>query len=343
MAFLMPAILLLIYGYAISFDVENITTVVCDMDKSSDSRNLIARFSESRYFSIVAALDAYGDVDRYIDSGRAKVGLIIPADYSKNLQTGRTPAVEVIVDGSDANTATIAEGYVTAIGARLADRTEASNRSRIDLRSRVWYNPELRSRNFIIPGLIAIIMAVIIALLTSLTVAREWDRGTMEQLISTPVRPAELILGKLTPYFLIGFIDTILSLFMSTLLFRVPLRGSISLLLVASGIFLFGGLSFGILISIAAKNQLVASQMATLTSFLPSFMLSGFIFGIANMPPPLQAVTYIVPARYFVAALKGIFLKGVGIRLLVMEILFLSLYAALIFALAQRKLHKRID
>ena len=213
----------------------------------------------------------------------------------------------------------------------------------IESRSRVWYNNELKSRNFIIPGLIAIIMAVIIALLIALTVAREWDRGTMEQLISTPIKIPELILGKLIPYFLIGFAGTILTILMSTLLFDVPLRGSIALLLGLSAIFLFGGLSFGMLMSIAGKTQLVASQAALLTSFLPAFLLSGFIFSISNMPKPLQIITYFIPTRYFVTILKGIFLKGSTLRVLWLEALLLTLFAVLVFIAANRKFRKRID
>ncbi|OPY61256.1 MAG: Inner membrane transport permease YbhS [Syntrophorhabdaceae bacterium PtaU1.Bin034] len=344
LAFALPAILLLIYGYAISFDVDKISTVVYDADKSSISRELVAEFRESGYFNIVSYIDSYPEIDRHVDAGDAKVALVIPVDFSKNVRIARTGSVEAIIDGSDANTATIAQGYITAIASRFGDRLEIARITpRIDLRNRVWYNPELKSRNFIIPGLIAIIMSVIISLLTSLTVAREWDRGTMEQLISTPVKPAELILGKLTPYFLIGLADTILSLVMSTILFKVPLRGSISLLLVISCIFLFGGLCFGILLSIVARNQLMASQAAMLTSFLPAFLLSGFIFSISNMPVPLQPITYVVPARYFVSCLKAIFLKGTGLRFLSVEIILLSLYAVAVFVLANKKLRKRID
>jgi len=213
----------------------------------------------------------------------------------------------------------------------------------IDSRSRVWYNTELKSRNFIIPGLIAVIMTVIIALLTSLTIAREWDRGTMEQLISTPIKPAELVIGKLTPYFAIGFADTVFVILMSTELFSVPLRGSVSLLLILSSIFLFGGLSFGILISIVGRNQTAASQMALLSSFLPAFLLSGFVFSISNMPAPLQVITYFVPARYFVTVLKGIFLKGFSLQFLIWETALLTIYGAAVFLLAVKKFKKRID
>jgi ABC-2 type transport system permease protein len=344
MAFLMPVILLFIYGYAITFDIDRISTVVYDMDKTSLSRELVREFSASGYFRIVSSVDRYSDIDPLLDEGKARVALVIPSDFSKDIKTGRAAPIEVILDGTDSNTATIAQGYILAISERYGQRIRgATLKPLIDSRSRVWYNTELRSRNFIIPGLIAVIMAVIIAILTSLTIAKEWDRGTMEQLISTPVRVPELITGKLIPYFLIGLIDTILSIVMSTLLFDVPLRGSIILLLFLSSIFLFGGLSFGILVSTVGKNQISASQIAMLSSFLPAFLLSGFIFSISNMPKPLQVITYVVPARYFVTILKGIFLKGSGLHLLVFETILLSLYGVMVFALANRKLHKRID
>jgi ABC-2 type transport system permease protein len=344
MAFLMPVILLFIYGYAITFDIDKISTVVFDRDKSSLSREFVNEFHESGYFRVHSYVDSYRELDPYLDSGRAKVAIVIPEDFSKNIQRSLNAQVEILIDGSDSNTATIAQGYALVISENFSQRARGvSIAPLIDSRSRVWYNNELRSRNFIIPGLIAIVMAVIIALLTSLTIAREWDRGTMEQLISTPVKTPELIIGKLIPYFLIGFTDTIVTILMSTLLFHVPLRGSVTLLLVLSSIFLFGGLSFGILISIAGRTQLAASQAALITSFLPAFMLSGFIFSISNMPKPLQIVTYLIPARYFVTILKGIFLKGSSLKILLIEALLLTLFAALVFVAANRKFKKRID
>ena len=344
MAFLMPAMLLFIYGYAVTFDVDHITTVVCDLDKSSMSRELIHEFDRSGYFTVVSYPESYGDMDTWLDHGRAKVGIAIPVDFSKRVRAGKNATIEVIIDGSNSNTASIAQGYIFAISESFPRRLGGGSVTPlIDSRSRVWYNTELRSRNFIIPGLIAIIMAVIVSLLTSLTVAREWDRGTMEQLMSTPLKPAELVIGKLIPYFVIGFIDTVLSILMSTILFKVPLRGSVSLLLALSSIFLFGGLSTGILISIATRTQVIASQVAMLGSFLPAFLLSGFIFSISNMPAPLQVVTYIIPARYFVTILKGIFLKGIGLQFLLWETGLLAIYGILVFLLAVKKFRKRID
>ena len=274
-------------------------------------------FTESGYFTAVAHPDSYARIDRYLDSDSARVALVIPFDFSKNIRTGKPSSVELLLDGSNSNTATIALGYITGIAGQF-NRRQVSGAvpPAIDLRNRVWYNTELKSRNFVIPGLIALIMSVIVSVLTSLTIAREWDRGTMEQLISTPVKPVELVIGKLIPYLLIGFADTALCVVISAFFLGVPLRGSVVLLFAASAIFLTGGLSFGVWISAGTKNQLFASQLGMLTSFLPSFLLSGFIFSIANMPGPLQVVTYAVPARYFVSILKGIFLKGIGMRVL---------------------------
>jgi ABC-2 type transport system permease protein len=343
MAFLMPVILLVIFGYAITFDINTIPAVVVDQDRSNLSRGFVSALQESGYFSIVAYPERHGDIDGYLDSGKARLAVVIPPGFSKKLSTGGSVQVGVSVDGSDSNTATIAQGYLAAIAGQYPQRIEdASVTPLVDARTRVWYNPELKSRNFIIPGLIALIISVIVTLLTSLTIAREWERGTMEQLISTPLKTPELIIGKLIPYFFIGFIDTVASVLMGTLVYGVPLRGSPVLLLALASIFLFGGLSWGILISIIARTQMLASQMAILSTFLPAFLLSGFMFAIANMPKPLQLVTYIVPARYFVTILKDIFLKGSTFRLLAGEALLLTMYGLLVFAMANKKFKKKV-
>ncbi len=341
--FLMPVILLVIFGYAITFDISNIRTVVYDQDRSGLSRELVAGFRESGYFSVEAYVGRYSDIDRYLDSGRAKVAVIVPRDFAEDIRAGRQAQLGVVLDGSDANTATIAQGYVTSVIGLFSERiAKARFTPLVEARVRVWYNPELKSRNFIIPGLIAVIMAVIVALLTSLTVSREWERGTMEQLISTPVKTPELIIGKLIPYFLIGLFDTVVAVLMATLLFGVPLRGSAALLGLFSSVFLFGGLCWGILISIAARSQLLASQMATVSTFLPAFLLSGFMFSISNMPRFLQPLTYIIPARYFVAITKGVFLKGSTFAFLAGDGLLLAVYGLLVFIAANRKFRKRV-
>ncbi len=213
----------------------------------------------------------------------------------------------------------------------------------VEGRPRVWFNPELQSKNYIVPGLIAVIMMVIAALLTSLTVAREWERGTMEQLIATPIRVPELILGKLLPYVGIGFVDVVLSVLVGTTVFGVPFRGSLPLLLILSLVFLLGALGLGMLVSIKTKSQILASQAAMVVTFLPAFLLSGFVFDIANMPGWLQAITHVVPARYFVTILKGIFLKGVGLRVLGMEVLFLALFSLVVMTAAHRAFRKSLE
>lgn len=343
MAFMMPVMLLFIFGYAITFDVNNLRTIVYDQDSSSLSRELVAKFRESGYFTIVGYADSHIDMDKYLDSGKAQIAVWIPNGFSETVKTGQNAELQVIVDGSDSNTATIALGYISAIS-ELYSKMVSGGRITplIDPRIRVWYNPELKSRNYIIPGLIAVIMAVIAALLTSLTIAREWERGTMEQLISTPVKTPELIIGKLLPYFFIGFIDVALSVIVAVFVFKVPLQGSLFLLAVLSSVFLFGGLSLGILISIVAKSQLVANQISMVITFLPAFLLSGFMYSIANMPEPLQAITAIIPARYFVSILKGIFLKGNTFEFLIIEAILLTFFGFAVFTLANKKFKKRV-
>ena len=343
MGFLMPVLLLFIFGYAISLDVDNIRTIVHDLDRSSLSRQLIADLTASGYFKVVRYAEHQREIGDSLDSGAARVGLTVPVDFSRDIRAGRTARLQVIADGSDSNTATIALGYIAALSEIYAQRISGvSLKPLIETRSRVWYNPELKSRNFIVPGLIAVIMMVIAALLTSLCIAREWERGTMEQLIATPVTTPELILGKMAPYFLIGFIDMALSITMATMLFEVPFKGSLVLLGVISSVFLFGGLSFGIIISILTKSQLVSSQISVVATYLPAFLLSGFMFSISNMEKPLQVLTRIVPARYFVAVLKGLFLKGSTVRFLIVDAVFLLIFAIVTFTVANRKFVKRI-
>jgi len=343
LAFLMPVILLFIFGYAITVDVDRLKTVVYDRDMSSLSREIVRGLRESGYFTIVGYVDGPAAIDRAIDGSGARVAISIPEDFSKNARMGRQAGIQVIVDGSDSNTATIALGYLNAAMEMAAKRAGLGTISPpIDVRLRVWYNPELRSRNFIVPGLIAIIMTIIAALLTSLTIAREWERGTMEQLISTPLKPPELIIGKLIPYFVIGVIDTVMSIIIVVALFGVPLKGSVVLLLFISSLFLFGGLSLGILISILTKSQLAASQAAVISSYLPALLMSGFMFSIPNMPVPLQAITYLIPARYFVSSLKGIFLKANTADMLLTEMGLLALFGLIVFTVAVKKFKKRV-
>jgi ABC-2 type transport system permease protein len=351
MAIAIPMLLLMLYGYALTLDVDNVPLVVWDQSQSQASRELISRFAGSRYFSLRAYVRTYRDVEAAIDSAQAFVALIIPRGFAGQVESGRPAPVQLIVDGSDSNTATLAVGYAEAVvltysqGIALQQIQRSSGRAPrppLELRPRVWFNADLESRNYIIPGLIAVIMMVIAAMLTSLTVAREWERGTMEQLISTPLKGRELILGKLLPYFSIGLVDVVLAVLLGEFLFRVPLRGSVALLFALAAIFLAGAMSLGMLISIVTKNQLVANQLAMVTTFVPSLLLSGFVFAISNMPKPLQLISYVIPARYFVALLKGIYLKGVGLEILAGEAALLTVFGAGMVFLANVTFRKKL-
>lgn len=351
MGLALPMLLLFMFGYALTLDVDNVPLAVWDQDNSPASRELVSRFDGSRYFSLVSRTGRYADLERAIDSRRALIALVIPTGFADRLAAGETVPVQAIIDGSDSNTATIALGYAGSIVGgfsrtvtvkQLLGQGSTPPRQPIDLVPRVWYNPDLESRIAIIPGLIAVIMMVIAALLTSLTVAREWETGTMEQLIATPVTGFELIVGKLTPYFCIGLFDMALAMLVGRFIFHVPMRGDRPLLLALAILFLLVALSLGMLISIVGKNQFVASQFALMATLLPAFLLSGFVFRIANMPPLLQAFTHVIPARYFVTILRGIYLKGVGLQVLAGEVAFLGLFGLLVFLVAVRKFRKRI-
>jgi ABC-2 type transport system permease protein len=351
MALAVPLVMLLLFGYALTLDVDRIPTLIYDSDRSPESRELIERFRGSRYFQILGAVDEYKTIERQINRDRILLGVVVPPDYSRNLRTSQEAQVQLLLDGSDSNTASIAMGYAEGLlqTYALELRANALNRKGggefrppVQPRLRVWYNSELKSKNYIVPGLIAVILMIIGALLTSLTIAREWEMGTMEQLLSTPVRPTELVLGKMMAFFTLGLIDMLVAIGIGVIVFRVPLRGNPLFLFFTGCIFLFGALCWGILLSALTRSQLLAYQMGMVTSYLPAFLLSGFIYSIENMPTVIQAVTYIVPARYFVSILKGIFLKGVGIEVLWVEVGFLLVYAALIFWLVTRRLRQKL-
>lgn len=346
-----PMLMIILFGYALTLDVDRVPLVIWDQSNTPVSRELISRFSGSRYFSFVHAVDSYAQVEQAIDTRDALLALVIPSDFAQRLGTGKQAPVAAIIDGSDSNTAAIVLGYTQAITLgfnqnllvqQIQRTTGGPATPLLDLRPRVWFNADLESKNFIIPGLIAVIMGLIAALLTSLTIAREWERGTMEQLISTPVKPAELIVGKLAPYFVVGMADVLIAVLMGVFLFHVPLRGSVTLLFATASLFIIGTLSQGILLSTLARQQLLASQLAMVSTFLPAFLLSGFMFAIANMPVPVQAITIIVPARYFVALVKGIYLRGVGLETMWPDAVFLVLFATIVLGLAIAKFRKRL-
>jgi ABC-2 type transport system permease protein len=345
LAFVLPVLLLLFFGYAISWDVRDIRLVVLDQDATAPSRALIESFEASGYFSVRARVDALADIDDHLLRGRATAALVIPPGFARDLAAGREAPVQLLLDGSDANTATIALNYASAIAARYS-RTVLLRGRRVAIPAtaevRIWYNPTLESRQMIVPGLIAVIMSIIAAMLTALTIAREWERGTMEQLAATPVHRLEVVFGKLLPYLAIGVFDVALTAAAGVAVLGVPLRGSVVLLGVMTILFLLGALGLGLFISAVLRSQMLATQIALVATYLPALLLSGFLFDIASMPAPLRAVTYIVPAKYYIAVTRGIFLKGVGLEALWVQGVSMVAYAALGLGLATAAFRKRI-
>jgi ABC-2 type transport system permease protein len=345
LAFLLPLLLLIFFGYAVTLDVTVLRLAVLDQDRSPESRQLIESFTASGLFAIERRLERYGDVQFELAAGRAAAALIVPPGFGRDLRAERRPAVQLLLDGSDANTATIGLGYAEALvaawGARILPATPGIAPP-VVTRTRVWYNPGLKSRNMMVPALIAVIMSIIAALLTALTIAREWERGTMEQLAATPVGRLEVVLGKLIPYAVIGFIDVVLVIIAGILIFGVPLRGSIPLLGLLTLLFLLGALGLGIFISAALRSQVLATQVAIVVTYLPVILLSGYIFDISSMPGPVRAVTFLVPARYFVTVTRGIFLKGVGLVELWPQALAMLLFATVGLGLAIHVFRKEV-
>jgi drug efflux transport system permease protein len=347
LAFIIPLLLLVLFGSSLSYDVKNIPLSIWDQDRTPASRALIAAFQGSPYYRIVAMREGYTDLISDLERGKAIVVMVIPYDFEKRLGRGEETPVQFILDGTDSTTAGTSLNYTQGI---MTQHNLALQRQEIrqglglplDLAIRVWFNPEMESRNFIVPGLIAVILMIIAALLTSLTLAREWETGTMETLLSLPIRPIEVVMGKVIPYCAIGMINITILLLASRFIFQIPIRGSIPLLYLFASIFTIGVMGLGIFISGVAKRQVLATQLAIITTLLPANLLSGFIFPIRNMPLILQGVSYFVPARYLIHALKGIFLKGIGISILYPSLLLLTVFAIFIVWLAARQVPRQI-
>ncbi len=345
LAFLLPLLLLVIFGYAISWDIDDIETAVLDQDRSSASRELLESFRSSGYFTLGRYLEGPSEIPGLFDRMAAQMVIVIPPGFARDLATGRPAQVQAIVDGSDANTATIVLAYSRAVVQSYSLEVGLKGRALeapLVAQTRIWYNEELSSRNMIVPGLVAVIMMIIAAMLTSLTIAREWERGTMEQLAATPVTRLEVVLGKLIPYVAIGLIDVAASTVIGVLIFGVPFNGDPFLLMVLSLLFMVGGLALGMFISAVAGSQLVASQLAMVLTFLPAFLLSGFMYPISIMPKPLQVVTHLVPARYFLVITRGIFLKGVGVEVLRLQGLLMLVFAVSALVLATVAFRKEL-
>ncbi len=350
---LMPIMQMLMLGYGVNLDLKHIPICTYDREGSQHSEALLQGFAASEYFDVVKVATDYAAVTAAIDGGTCRMAVVVPQDFSERLTDTGASSVQAILDASDDNSATIAAGYAQAVIDQFEQNVQiwfAGNHGQsmappppISLESRVWFNEDLESRNFIIPGVVAVVMALVGAQLSSLTISREWERGTMELLVSTPVTPMEVMLGKLAPYFVIGLLDAVLCLVMAVLWFAVPFRGTLLTLFATTSLFLVAVLGIGYLISVAIRSQIGASQIALLVTMLPTALLSGYAFPIDQMPAPIQWVTYLVHARYYVTILKAVFLKGVGMTALLEPILGLILYAVIVAFLAARAFRKRLD
>ena len=322
LAFIIPLLLILMFGYALSLDVDSVRTVVVDQDRTEVSRDFIRKLNASSYFDIIHHLNDSISAITYLDKGSTTMAIVIPPGWAADLKADRSASLQVLIDGSDPNYAGISRGYITAfiesynrdsLISFLNRRGMEQIKAPIDGRIRVWFNEDLNSQNFIVPGIIAIIIMIVGAMLTSLVIAREYENGTMETIRSLPVGGGEFLLGKAIPYFLIALTDVLVAVFMGQVLFGVVMKSSFWLLVFASTIYISVALSLGLLISIVTKSQLVANQMAILITFLPSLLLSNFVFPVGNMPKIFQILTYIIPATYFIDILNGIYLRGLGL------------------------------
>lgn len=348
-----PVFQLLLFGYAANLDVRDIPLAVCDLDRSPAGRDILSAFVHSGYFDLTARAERLDDIDALIDDGRAALTLVIPRGFAADIGAGRPGALQLIVDGTDSRSGLIGLSYAAMIAGRAGQRLQVAALERrrpagafdpaaVDPAVRVWYNPELRSRLFMVPGVLAMILLMMTMLLTSMAVVREKEAGTLEQLIVTPIRSWQLILGKLLPFVLVGLADVTLILAVAAFWFRVPLRGSVALLYGLSLVFMLSTLGLGLLISTVSRNQ----QQAMLTSafaMMPMFLLSGFAFPVENMPRVIQAVTFAVPLRYYMVVIRGIFLKGVGLPALWDEALAMFGLGAALLALSVARFKKTID
>ena len=349
---IMPVTLMLLFGYGVNLDLKGLPIYVYDCDGSQQSQDLLKRFQATEYFHVARVVNGYPAFARALDDGHAKMGIVIPWDFSQRLRSGGPVQVQALVDATDDNTANVLIGYAQAVVQGyssevqinwLRERGQSLQPAAVSVETRTWYNEDLESSAFIVPGVLALVMSVIGAFLTSLTIAREWERGSMEQLISTPVSAMEIMLGKLAPYFVLGIFDVIVCAAIAIYWFQVPFRGSYLTLMVSSTLFMVVVLSLGFFISVVAKTQFAASQIALLVTFLPAFLLSGFLFSIDQMPVALQWITRIMPARYYVSLLKQIFLKGTPTAMLYADLIPLAIFALLLALLATRAFHKRLE
>ncbi|MBI2618955.1 MAG: ABC transporter permease [Ignavibacteriales bacterium] len=347
---LAPIIQVILLGYAATVDVNNIPMVVYDADRSVESRAYLERFTNSGYFTIVGFVDRPSEMDKYLDETRAILAMNIPARFGRNVGSGRSVAVQLLADGADANTASISLNYAAQITAGYAQsliadqlvRIQGVSIPRVTSVSRVWFNPDLRSANYMIPGVVALILMIITTTFSSAAIVREKEAGTIEQILVTPIKPHQFILGKLLPFILIGFLDVVLVLGVAIIWFDIPLKGSVPLLFGLCGLFILTTLGLGLFVSTISRTQQQAMMTAQFFIFFPFLFLSGFTFPIENMPPIIQALTYGIPLRYFITIVRGLFLKGVGLETLWPQALALLGFGVIILSLAVARFQKRL-
>jgi ABC-2 type transport system permease protein len=346
---LFPAFILLIYGYALNFDIRNVRLAVQDRDRSTSSRDLVSAFINSGYFELVDYVESDADASRLFDTNQARALLVVPANFDRDVRRHQPTTVQVVIDGDNANTASTVMGYAQALVSEFSTEVALQASAAVPglrplalltLEPRIWYNPQLRSTLFLVPGLIAFIAMITAVVSTALSVVKEKERGTMEQIRMSPIGPLSFILGKTLPYLALSFVSALLILFTARLLFELPMRGSWPLLCGSILLFLVGAQAQGLLISTIATSQQVAFQVALLSSFLPTFILSGFIFPISSMPVAVQAVSHIVPARYFLVALRAIVLKGVGLPAFWEQLVWLGVFSTVALGLASLRLKR---
>lgn len=352
-ALLIPLMQMFMLGYGINLDVKHIPLCVYDREASQASQDLMRRFVASPYFALQGIASGYAEVRHDLDSGRCRLAIVIPSGFSRGLADAGEGVVQALLDATDTNTANLAANYARAVVAGYSADVQldfirqrggsVQTLTPVEVRARVWFNEDLVSRNFIIPGVVALVMAIVGSQLSSLTIAREWERGTMELLVSTPIEPLELMLGKLLPYFVIGMVDACTCLALAVFWFAVPFRGMLAALLFTTGLFLTVVLCIGYYVSVSIRSQVGASQVALLLTMLPTTLLSGFSFPIDQMPAVVQGVTYLVSGRYYVTILKALFLKGAPWGELVLPIFCLALYALVMVVLAARAFRKTLD
>lgn len=340
---LMPVIMLIVFGYAFNSDLNDIKLGVLDYSRSQASRHLIDKFVCTEYFTLECYCKSQDEVQRLIDEGKIQLAIIVPRDYDQSILSNFATPVQVLIDGSNSQSATIIQNYVSLILSDITAENSAGFRLPLDVRLNVWYNPELKTVHFFVPGIIAMILMMISALLTSIAIAREKEDGTLEQILVSPIKAHEIIIGKVIPYIGLAFLDGLMIIVLGVLVFRVPFQGNVLLLLVLSLVYIYTALSFGILISTVAASLRVAMLVTLATTIMPTMILSGFIFPIESMPRLLQFITMLVPARYFLVIVRGIMLKGIGFNYLWEAVLMLFLMGSLFMAISAKRFKGRLE